>query len=1271
MSKNKKHKYSNQLFDKQFEKIKTEFCDLFKSESIRFKGLWAFVYIEGANSLHSIYFNHVDIKKLRKSFDEILREIEGTCLDCDYGSLGYAFQKLNTSDESTVEFLSDTYNDPKGTVCYYDVIISQRHACFVIIKKDDDALGVLDFFFDGELDKIQENKIVKFFKDRFESLNDHQYLTNFINAFIIKEYGRFLELQNEKSDDKLDAGEIIKELSNAVEYIERIIASSSKTPLIIIKHNKRGESIPELVVLSYDFIHSIIKHEYRFCSLTVEKECFYFNKNKSFYNNLLCCENDFLKSFYYDVLKRLNARVVIKKINVVNVVNVEYNVEIVCSNEDIEIDISIFERLSYEVQKENKILKNDIAINKYRDERAYLELEKILKDKDCVYAFSLSRIIKPHLKFSSSLNGGKSDCFQRNNCIPSDYTIKQFISPSNILPIQYCEEENVLLKRIESERKNIVHFKINNEKEFKKTLKQLIAIDPSIYLTALKPYINKCNQVSNKQYKNLNISYIGESPLKDNKFSEIIKGKYSLIEAILHENEVKLQATRAAISQVMARNMSHNIGSHVLAKMITKDAVKVNFQWNKKKYHPIFDSTEVKDENVAIANFNSYLRDRVDFLADLSTATPLMEVSKYLLGDVIREIDGNRILMNYISGVSSFEYSLKHPDCCKGKHNEKDIPVSMPNDVMGFHAFFIILENVIRNTSKHGGNANEGEDTGKENQKKFTIEVRECTLDNTLHEVWVYDSSEKADPLTDDEKTEYKELTKQEADDEKKKIDLIVTRQNHNLNLPILDKATNELRHGAWGILEMKVAAAYLRKIATETIDESQYEVNETVPNQFFTEFNDKIVPNILKAVNKDDCLGYVFHVMKPKEVLIVDEKGDLYEKLRQSEEESQKKTKLQQLKDQGIWVQKEVNDKAVYPHPLMLVIPENGFNEEKYLIKDGLYRANLPTRILVQGQKPNGWKKNRWVAWTGAEDPTQAIFNSNKQLSSADINDIVRSCWRCWLKNKLSFLELSGKFGSKESGGLTPDVIYGPKFYELVLKEGRPDCKRLNFNFALDYHGKNIHGYLKEDADKCLFEHYEGYPSAVKPFLKKAKSNVIDNALLIDGILTNILIIDERIQAIYQEKYYPENGDEFDNNQKRMRAANIHIPDVDGESGIDLNKTNYGDDAKSQIQKCILQVNDNASLTKGVDYIVIHLGVIEKVLVAENKSKNASEVNDFIQSLIKISGARVVITSGRGKPDNLPAKVAFLSYSSLSHYAIETPFKAFLSQAIQSARTY
>jgi hypothetical protein len=834
---NQVEKYSEQLFNSLFDKIKSELGSIYISTPIQFNGLWAFSYWEGTNSLQSVYFNHVSLSDLQNNYLDIIEEAKNTRLDCDYGSLGFSFTKLKDETTIHVDFLTETYNDAKGTVCYYDTIIGQQHACFVIVRNNREIFGALDFIFEGELNDDYSERIKDFFETMFYK-KETTVLTDFINAFKIRQFEDFLTLQVENTEIYPENPGSNDELNNATKYIERLIAVSSKTPLMVVKY-KNGKSLPELVSLNFDFIHSIIMHEHRFCPLTTEKLCFHFKDFDSFKNHALKCDNQFLKNYYYDVLKSLDANLVTNRISVGDA---EYIIEIVCMTGYTckEIANDSITSLSKEIEDKTKKLKNEIAIHKYRDERVYLFLNNLFKNNENIYTFSLSRNVKPHLKLSVKCDAGDgtTDCAKRNQCITekSSKKLKQFISPSTILPVQFENEQEDILKQIENENKSIVHFKIVNSRDFICALKKLIANNTILYSSVLEPYVNAIAiQSSINFYNNLSISFVGESPLFDNRFAEVIKGKLNLIEYLLQEEEIKVQARKAAISQVMLRNMSHNIGSHVLANLtlpesilemvftnthdnltngekMLADAKKLTY--NNSEGKEINVNSKPTSFNVAIAELSSYMRTRMDFLADISTGTAVIETSKKLAKDVIEPFENKAILLKkYITGNNK-SVSIKNPN--------DQIIAAFPNDNLGVQALYVIIENVIRNSAKHSK-------SGK------AVEIQWKCDDNTnpdLTELIIFDKNDQKEAF---------ELTE------------LINEQNNRIAKDMLENGV--LRQGSWGMLEMKIAAAYLRKLPVESIDEI---------------FSPPLFTAVPVPEKNGKCLGYKFYLLKPRHVLIV-----------------------------------------------------------------------------------------------------------------------------------------------------------------------------------------------------------------------------------------------------------------------------------------------------------------------------------------------------------------------------------------------------------------
>lgn len=805
------------------------------------------------------------------------------------------------------------------------------------------------------------------------------------------------------------------------------------------------------------------------------------------------------------------------------------------------------------------------------------------------------------------------------------------------------------------------------------------------------------------------ISYIKELHDLSQSICSPIMDEYFEKEHRKKTDAIKIHATRAAVSQVMARNMSHNIGSHVLSKMVSTQAAQEMFPFNE-QYESSFQyiyknlkPNDTDDKVFLLANFISYLRTRMDFLADIATGTPSMETTCFLIKDIMGELDKNRILLNLISGVQEFPYKIKVKDSrncneqnvnnesmfCTGE-DSKDIPVSIPNGIMGYHALYVIIENIIRNSAKH--------QSGQNLNREFILEIKNSQFDETLYEVLVYDNTSiiESKVFRDEDKELFKAITGKDYDNTlNNKLDWLVFNLNHRINSSVINKDTNKLRDGAWGMIEMDASAAYLRKMAAEKIDDEIYDIDLLKPNSRFAQDNpDNKELNILKAVNIDGHLGYRFHLMKPKELLVVDETGEIYKTLKNKIVGD--KTKLAILRENGIWVlhtDETINEdlfdiEKIYAHPFLLIITGNNrFDVNKYLYLNGdineLFRGNLPFRIIVSKKMSNNSKENSspWVTYI--EDDHQLIENLKnadklvrEQInSSEDIykNTLMDLVWSVWLKNRTNHQ------GVKD--------IIGIKKTELETKEETPfdainTIQSITENETTQNNNKKIvvykanHGEQKEyndfkkESDFLLF-----FPSSVKNFIDEAtmiksqgranqKFDKYKTAKLVESVLNKVLIIDERVQASWETNY-----SNFSITKREVfKHCGFFSPDA---SSINFNDPVFTDQHKESINRLIIDIIQNSGKIKGLDYIVIHLGIIEKILTFAGKSKNKEDVKSFIKDLQNTipSKTRIVITSGRGKPDNLPEDVPYISFSTLSQYAIETPFKPFLSQIIQNAR--
>lgn len=224
------------------------------------------------------------------------------------------------------------------------------------------------------------------------------------------------------------------------------------------------------------------------------------------------------------------------------------------------------------------------------------------------------------------------------------------------------------------------------------------------------------------------------------------------------------EANKSAKSAIMSRNMSHNLGSHVMA-YLKQHLGSVQSMLNDKILTLLFDDERdlgkklsnvhsVEDDValpflVGLGQFISYLQERQDFIATIATdfipynsnvnfkdliydelnpdkrnerhteRTTSMKIDNILLGNIARSEGLGRPTSPTKKGKGESEYSdlsdivLKFRDF-DGNPVVKNTPawtaleamrkynISLPGGVVGRQAIFSIVENVIRNAAKHG-----------------------------------------------------------------------------------------------------------------------------------------------------------------------------------------------------------------------------------------------------------------------------------------------------------------------------------------------------------------------------------------------------------------------------------------------------------------------------------------------------------------------------------------------------------------------------------------
>lgn len=700
--------------------------------------------------------------------------------------------------------------------------------------------------------------------------------------------------------------------------------------------------------------------------------------------------------------------------------------------------------------------------------------------------------------------------------------------------------------------------------------------------------------------------------------------------------ELQPAATRAAISQVMARNTSHNIGAHVMNKLIGDNLEDVDVG----KFENYDMGVALSDDNKSIfkqiAIFNNYVKCRMDYLADISFGTPQMQTNKYVYQDIFKELDKVRLLLEYISGLSGFKYKIDFKRNGKSFDEVEDLLVAIPNDILGTQAFYNILENIIRNTAKHSQN--------KEGITVFTVnfiddinetEYKDCEnkeeIINILNEfiaVEVYDNvdvkyePEKNDTPTEEQKKEYEDVT---SDMLSNKIDWLVYSQNKKLNEDIL--YDNKLRSSSLGLIEMDASAAYLRKRDVGFINHDSYQIN--YDNSWSRLKTGKNCRHFLKAFNKKDIskshLGYRFFLHRPAVILAIT-------KIRPDN--------INELKKQGIWVttpdyfKTYLSEGKVTNHDFV-VYTENGNDELKISELIRTHKTFLPVRELkVSDDDMKGFLKKKsleefeefcWEKWKGEKynKPDIDIVNSFDK----DCYTVFQSVFLDHLYSKDGNIKVKTEVETEWGKHKNADYV---EALSSLGQSRMPDFYKLT------------------DSSRCK-EHVstEKFKNCYLSNLSELVKHKIKEA-----VLTKVIVIDERIQEA------AENNNFMGVSYKELYAKmGLVVPD---KKKINLSENSFSKDFVNKTIKPFIseQIKD----AKRTDFILIHYSILERMFIKE-------DINTYIEEELANNEINVVITSGRGIPDKLSEKVRFVNLSSVITSFIDIRSKYAINYLLNSTR--
>lgn len=441
------------------------------------------------------------------------------------------------------------------------------------------------------------------------------------------------------------------------------------------------------------------------------------------------------------------------------------------------------------------------------------------------------------------------------------------------------------------------------------------------------------------------------------------------IDLELTETLLKNFSLRSAIAAIMSRNMSHNLGSHVLARIASRGAME---QTQNKGVAEILGMMYKKpDEGRNLAKemiywskdaqlLALYVQQRMDFIAQVSFEWPAWTEPAYLLKNLVRGFLYQKHLLNFIAASEELGARLFHPR----RHEEnlkqyagdirlhvflapeeiwgapggafhrkeepgktpvesrmddilrcppkfylengdreswnpwnhvllytpekgepkgettKDVLLAIPGGVVGYHAFYVILENIIRNAAKHG--------FAKGGTDHLDVVIEVCY--SSRQRIHLRAANGRRVPawllrIYDNVSFVKKKYGRGEVPlwgerDGEKGI-------NDRLGLSVIQGG---VKKEDWGLAEMKIAAGYLQQRSLEHIGKlgeaisGRRKISELPRGELDTEMlnqadgDGKGGSAIIRAVESPiGTLGYEFYVLRPKTVGIIDPGGEEY----------------------------------------------------------------------------------------------------------------------------------------------------------------------------------------------------------------------------------------------------------------------------------------------------------------------------------------------------------------------------------------------------------
>jgi len=393
--------------------------------------------------------------------------------------------------------------------------------------------------------------------------------------------------------------------------------------------------------------------------------------------------------------------------------------------------------------------------------------------------------------------------------------------------------------------------------------------------------------------------------------------RYRRIRELVEKN--KEESRKSAKAAIMSRNMSHNLGSHVMSYLkhdlqsiptifsndsdVLKDLLPKLLENPDKAKEILLEEHIEMPFLLGLGRFIGYLQERQDYIATVSTdyiphESPVNfkeavydelnpdlryerhkgESSVYkpknILLDFIAKSEGyarkdGNLKIGFIwyddNGTSSVSWGGKE---CEDKAFDlmRKYDINLPGGLVGRQAIFSIMENIIRNSAKHS-------DREKENTKlEFVFDIIDGT-DLGGGEVEIV-NSRFASRIHD---SDLRKIFISSSDVNNLYIVSVTTNQKvDNGTISFIRKALNQdiimsagrMREENKGISEMRISATWLRHFSAETKTSALNENGEVMNSG-------GLAPILSVELTDGGMLRYFFCVSKSLELLVIDDKQE------------------------------------------------------------------------------------------------------------------------------------------------------------------------------------------------------------------------------------------------------------------------------------------------------------------------------------------------------------------------------------------------------------